>query len=285
MTPQGKHISISTIYFILIFAIIGGCEKQPSHPIDSTIEVSSLQSATLSLSTINTDTINVGPERKPDDLLPIRLRAYATPYPLSPEGAKTRFSLVLGETQRILASGDLRNDGIAPDAIASDGTFSGYVDFQIERSAVSLLQLELWSEDKNRNRGTSTILSITIIRSNQPPALSNLAAPDTVPIGNQNRTILLQVRASDPDGQSDIRRVIFNSFRPDGSPSLGNPFSMFDDGDTANSGDPVRGDGIFSLRVAPSPPTASQTYRFEFQAFDRSNAGSNIITHFITIVP
>jgi len=42
--------------------------------------------------------------------------------------------------------------------------------------------------------------------------------------------LLLSVRANDPDGFNDVTRVIFNSYKPDGSASGGNPFTMYDDG-------------------------------------------------------
>jgi hypothetical protein len=64
---------------------------------------------------------------------------------------------------------------------------------------------------------------------------------------------------------------------------------MYDDGGVAiiyppdiTSGDAVKGDGIYSLTVGY--PTLPGTYRFEFQALDRSNAFSPKIVHLIQVV-
>jgi hypothetical protein len=56
---------------------------------------------------------------------------------------------------------------------------------------------------------------------------------------------------------------------------------MFDDGNVNNSGDRIANDGIFSRRALLPAGTAPASYRFEFQAFDRLNADSNIITRFL----
>jgi hypothetical protein len=58
---------------------------------------------------------------------------------------------------------------------------------------------------------------------------------------------------------------------------------MFDDG--VSGGDTVANDGIYSLRVSLPPTTVTGTYRFEFQAVDRSAASSNIIVHRLTVLP
>lgn len=130
----------------------------------------------------------------------------------------------------------------------------------------------------------TVMVPVQIIRTNQPPLLSDLQAPDTVRLASQDQLLELRVRASDPNGLDDIQRVVFNSFRPDGSASTGNPFQMFDDGDS-NHGDARRGDGIFSLKIILPASTQTGTYRFEFQAFDKSNEGSNVIIHRITVKP
>jgi hypothetical protein len=105
-----------------------------------------------------------------------------------------------------------------------------------------------------------------------------------VKLGNDTQVLLLTLKVEDPDGQSDVARVVFNSFKPDGSPSGGNPFSMFDDGLPVH-GDEKAGDGTFSLAISLPAGTPPGTYRFEFQALDRSNEPSNIIVHRITITP
>jgi len=96
--------------------------------------------------------------------------------------------------------------------------------------------------------------------------------------------VKLSIKATDPDGQSDIQKVFFNSYRPDGSPSTGNPFQMFDDGNfNGQSGDSEAGDGIYSLTVQLPTTTQRGTYRFVFQATDRSGAQSNEVSHLLRV--
>jgi len=75
-------------------------------------------------------------------------------------------------------------------------------------------------------------------QANIAPVLSNLVAPDTAVVG-VDTTIFISMDAHDDNGLNDIDVVFFNSFLPDGTPSSGNPFIMFDDG---TNGDLVPGD-------------------------------------------
>jgi hypothetical protein len=58
---------------------------------------------------------------------------------------------------------------------------------------------------------------------------------------------------------------------------------LYDDGNTTLHGDLVAGDGIYSLLIQVIPSNEKGTYRFEFQAKDRSGALSNIINHSVLI--
>jgi hypothetical protein len=110
--------------------------------------------------------------------------------------------------------------------------------------------------------------------------LSELSASDTVS-RRQSEPILLSVRAQDPQGPADIRIVYFNTTKPDGNPSSGNPFKMFDDG---LHGDVTAGDGIYSLAIVISQSNALGAYRFDFFAEDKSGAVGDSLTHVITVV-
>jgi hypothetical protein len=114
---------------------------------------------------------------------------------------------------------------------------------------------------------------------NQPPVLSELTAPDTVSRRSSD-AIILSVRATDPQGPADVRRVYFNSFKPDGTPGTGNPFPMFDDG---TNGDVTAGDGVYSRGIMISASNALGNYRFDFQAEDLAGAVSEAATHVITV--
>jgi hypothetical protein len=57
---------------------------------------------------------------------------------------------------------------------------------------------------------------------------------------------------------------------------------MYDDG-AASHGDLAAGDGTYSLIITLPSTTQTGTYRFEFQAFDRSNEGSAKVIHQVTV--
>lgn len=116
-------------------------------------------------------------------------------------------------------------------------------------------------------------------QSNLPPVLSNLIIPDTVFIQPDTSFIFVTVDASDPNGLEDIEFVFFNSFiPPDYHPSSQNPIKLYDDGE--GGGDQVLNDGTFSAIVVLPPQGVSEgTYRWEFQARDRSKVLSEKIIH------
>lgn len=117
---------------------------------------------------------------------------------------------------------------------------------------------------------------------NLPPVISNtVIEPDTV-IVTQPTVIFTSVEAADPNGLNDIAEVYFIVYRPDGTTNNAKVF-LFDDGNTLQNGDVSAGDGIFSRLIEVDENNAKGTYRFEFQARDRSGELSNIISHLILI--
>jgi hypothetical protein len=119
---------------------------------------------------------------------------------------------------------------------------------------------------------------------NIPPVIKNVRAPDTLIVpGADTLKIVLSVDVSDANGREDVLSVFFNTFKPDGSPSSGNPFQMFDDGNVVANGDLVKDDGTFSRIIILPPGTTKGKYRFDFQAIDKSDESSNIISHFMVL--
>ncbi len=127
---------------------------------------------------------------------------------------------------------------------------------------------------------------------NLPPIIDSVSAPDSVKIDSTHAILFtLYATASDPNGLNDIKTVYFDTFKPNGQPSTGNPFPMYDDGGASGNpadGDSVANDGIFTLTIqlpaldAPTPP-ALGTYVFKFYAEDRSGAVSKPFSHDITV--
>lgn len=137
----------------------------------------------------------------------------------------------------------------------------------------------------------SAILSL-FNSENLPPIIDSVSAPDSVEIDSTHAILFyLYATASDPNGLNDIKRVYFDTFKPNGQPSTGNPFPMYDDGGASGNpadGDSVANDGIFTLIIqlpaldAPTPP-ALGTYVFKFYAEDRSGAVSKPFSHDIRV--
>ena len=86
----------------------------------------------------------------------------------------------------------------------------------------------------------------------------------------------------DQNGLSDIDKVYFLVYRPDGTTNNSQNL-MFDDGNLTDHGDQSAGDGIYSLLIQITSANQKGTYRLEFQAKDRGGKLSNIINHSLLI--
>ncbi len=264
-----------------LLVMLGGCEKKFSQVVDPPSIAPFIVSATADPAVINTDSITVGPDLNPDDVLSITLVCTALlDSSASIVGAQMEYRVLPPDGSRVIGSGPLRDDGVLPDSVRGDRLFTGLAHFSILRSVVGLIQVELVAVSEEGMSSNTVRRSVQIVRLNQPPTLSGLLAPDSVSLGIVPKTILLTIDATDPDGLGDIKRVTFNSFLPSNSPSQGNPFQMYDDG---TNGDDVANDGTYALLIALPPTAAIGTYRFEFQAIDRSNAVSPVVIHYITV--
>lgn len=194
---------------------------------------------------------------------------------------------------------NLHDDGAAPDTIAGDGKYTAYISFILPCYLVGTYRGEFVAYNVSGLNSPliSENFSVTNTRS-LPPVLSNLIAPDSLqrPSGVGSDTVRvtsLQITATDPDGQCDIRNngVFFNSFRPpNGLPSSGNPFTMYDDGDIQVHCDDIANDGKFSLCIrlvnnpnGPFPPPELGGYIFKFNARDRSDILSDTLFHTIYV--
>ncbi|MCW8810763.1 MAG: hypothetical protein OQK64_07370 [Ignavibacteriaceae bacterium] len=118
---------------------------------------------------------------------------------------------------------------------------------------------------------------------NVPPVISNTVIdPDTVVVLNNPIVIFTSVEAADSNGAGDILEVYYIVYKPDGTTN-NSKLLLFDDGNTSEHGDLDAGDGIYSRLIQVDQTNDKGTYRFEFQAIDRSGALSNIINHFVLI--
>jgi hypothetical protein len=127
--------------------------------------------------------------------------------------------------------------------------------------------------------------AIEVFRSSRAPAISELAAPDTVtlPPSGQVALIFMSVAAADSDGLGDIDEVYFRNL--DSPTDTTRKFFLLDDGHVNGvSGDSAANDGVFSIIVQLPSGTPAMTYRFQFEAVDRSGLSSNAILHPLTVL-
>jgi hypothetical protein len=267
--------------FIIILSVLSlsGCEKKYNTIVDSLGNAPALSNASFSFSVVNTDTINIAGQssRSSNDTLTIKGIAKVNVVSSAGEKEIAVVGYSLNNFNSSFSDGMLHDDGIFPDVKANDTVYTGYVEFQIQRVVVGAFSLDLWSESTSGYISNTVILPLQIVRLNHPPVLSNLVVDSLISLkGIDQNYFQITIAAMDPDGQADIRTVYFNSFKPDGSPSSGNPFYLYDDGDmNGASGDSKAGDGLYSLKVGL--PSSTGTYQFKFSAIDRSNDTSNVI--------
>lgn len=110
---------------------------------------------------------------------------------------------------------------------------------------------------------------------NSPPVISELSAPDSITVTSDPVDFLLSVKTADPDGISDIAKVYFIFFRPDGTTGT-NPIEL---NDLGQSGDALPRDGIYSVGLSMNSASLKGAWRFEFRAKDQTGALSNLLIH------
>ena len=263
------------------------CSPEPSGILDNAGAAPFLHEVDPSALVVDTDTILVGPDRLPDDVLEILfpfsalVSAAADGYPIASVTASVANSAGINVNTGI----DLRDDGIDADSLSGDGRYSGIARFSIERVEVGTWNVRVVAHAANGAMSSTILIPVAIVRNNRPPALSDLEADSTVSLSAPDQLSQMMIRAVDPDGKQDLRKVYFESYLPSGQPASGNPFQMFDDGDRFGlSGDGIAGDSVYSIRIQFTGAPQGQ-YRFEFRAVDRSADTSNVILHQIQVIP
>ena len=264
------------LFSIGVSALALSCEGRHFDIIDTIGLPPQIRSAALKPATVNSDTINIAPERKPEDILPYSL--IITARIVHPSGGDqiVEPGVTFSRSNRDphISSASLHDDGIYPDLSAADSIFSGRLQFSLKRSEIGSFFAEVFAFDAQGYASNTLRVQFTLLRLNQPPTISNLAAPDTVHLSSQS-SFVITAAASDPDGLSDILSVTRTT------PSN---LVLFLNDNGAN-GDLTAGDGIFTETVSLSPNQPIDSYEFTFKATDRSNAISQVITKTIVVAP
>lgn len=179
----------------------------------------------------------------------------------------------------------LSDDGLSGDVTPGDGIFSLILSSGLIKEPSDYF-LRFQAQDKSGNSSLAAVAQIRGMAARpEPPVISNLVAPDTVQIvAGQVVQVLITIDVTDPQGLSDLDFVRFRSFLPNGNEAGDSPIELADDGDIVNTGDEVAGDGTYS-RIINLPPTALRgSFRFVFEARDKSGLSSNTIEHIMTVV-
>lgn len=123
-----------------------------------------------------------------------------------------------------------------------------------------------------------------------PPVLSDLSMLSQI---LANVSFDFSVKVTDGNGASDIKKVYYRLFKPDGTQqqeSNGNKeFELYDDGSaityTGNvtSHDGIVGDGRYTTHLLFPANAAKGNWRFEFEAIDRAGIKSVIITKIVEL--
>ena len=181
----------------------------------------------------------------------------------------------------------LHDDGVAPDSAAGDGKYTGYISFSLQCYLIGTYKGEFVAYNVSGLNSALISENFTVTNTHSiKPFLSNLISPDSLQRPSTGETVVfLRVTATDPDGLCDIKSVYFNTFKPNGDPSVGNPFFMYDDGDTLGHCDAVRGDGNYSLCIRIASTNDPGLYTFKYNAKDRSDLLSDTLFHTIYVNP
>jgi hypothetical protein len=196
---------------------------------------------------------------------------------VNPDGGgeiKTVTCKIIAPDNTQLASYTMKDDGTAPDSTSGDSRYSCLVNItNISCLLVGQYSIRYTAENSAGLTSNMIITSFPVVMTNnQAPLVWGLISPDSIAIPTSGINVsTLVVNVLDSNGYCDIKRVFFNSFRPDSSITGGSPFTMYDDGDLINHGDTTAADGKFSLKIQiSSAQTTTGWYTFKYQAEDNS---------------
>lgn len=225
---------------------------------------------------VDTDTLNVvpGEDKSPDDpvTIPLRVDVRMTRPSAPDDPALIRCTVRPEGGRNVVAEQSVTE--------AAAGTYNFDFDLDLTRGDVGDYTVEVTADGEAAV--SSAIAKLRVINGANPPEILEVRAPDTLELQSETVVFDMSVHVVDASGQQDIKQVFFNSYRPDGVPSSGNPFSMVDNGN-ASKGDMVAGDGWYSIRVQLPSTAQKGEYDFQFRAVDYSNLTSKVVIHNIIV--
>ncbi len=219
-----------------------------------------------------------------DQIIPFRLSVVAVDPDTEDAVQRVIYQILDPTLTSIAEQGELNDQGIRGDSLAGDGIFSIETTTAFAHWKFGNYYVHLQAFDRRAKASdlVSQVVPWVKLQPGRPPQILSITAPDTIQLPTTgDQSFLLTAKVADPDDNRDIKEVFFNTFKPNGSPSSGNPFKMYDDG---TSGDRNAGDFIYSLTIFITAQNAPGDYRFEFQAKDYSDFVSEKVIHIITVI-
>jgi hypothetical protein len=262
---------------LIIFAglLFSSCEKKDNSVIDPTLNFPSITSASIIPSTVDTTIVHS--------------IAYAHVTSVDPIDNVT--ATVTGPAPGFPEEGiyTLKDDGIAPDSIANDGVFTGYINYTMSCRLLGAHKVVFLAKNISGIPSNNIIEFMQVTNThNHPPVVSNLIiTPKDITI-NTIVNLVFELTANDPDGPCNIKEVFYTGHDPRDSALTKR--GLYDDGSCClvegtnfTSGDSVANDGIFTRRFPPASPTFLGYYVYHLRAVDYSNDTSNILTDSIYV--
>ena len=235
---------------------------------------------------INTDSLNIQTTKSPEDSVRLNIYFSLTEENITDESMKiTSFKYEISNMDVAFMdySGSIST---VKSTLNNNKGFlhTGYISLLLKRKDIGNYALRLYGIDSQNRVSNSIITNIIVVSENHAPVIEKIYAPDTIFVSEGTPKYNLIAKVSDSEGLSDIKKVYFNSFKPDGTPASGNPFQMYDDGDrTGTSGDLQINDGLYSLIIQITSQSTKGKYRFDFYASDKSDSVSKVYQHYIIV--
>ncbi len=264
------------LYFGVLVALtlFAGCDKNPLGTVDQRGNAPAVTDFTVSPTGARLDTI------PPASNGLATVSAVVSARVSDPDGAGDIAAVTvqaLSPAGDAVSSATLLDNGVAPDAAAGDGVYTGVIQMGLARSDIGTYRIVYSASDRENLTGTTAIRSFLVFRHPSPPWLFNLSAPDSVtfPADGEPEIFRMSVAVGDSDGLADIRDV---TLRVLGSSNPNAILHLADDGSSA-SDDPVAGDGIYSIGLRVDATSVKRLYTMAFQAIDKAGDTSATLLH------
>lgn len=242
------------------------CEKDDTSVVDPSLSFPSILSAYVTPNSFDTTIVNsvIG-------------ATVSSALPVSSVTAR-----VLNPSNVLLATIELKDDGVAPDTTAGDGKYAAAMNFTQDCRLVGPYKVEIVALNTAGLSSNVYDAGFRVINThNVPPVVSGFfVTPHDVTSGQGGTFIIFWTRANDLDGSCDINRVRVTGTKPDNNAIT--PFDLFDDGNLSVSGDTTASDEHFT-RVAFGDPPQLGYFHYFVRAYDNTGDSSNVLTDSIFV--